>query len=94
MYTIDLSIRNTAFPVSIQRKTAEDAEAIYKQILDAMASGKPDILELTSEGKVEKKVAIRSTEISGVQMSQKEGGTGAAGRTPGFFAIPAAAEVE
>jgi hypothetical protein len=94
MYTIDLSIRNTAFPVSVQRKTNEDAESIYKQILDAMTTGKPEILELTSEGKVEKKVAIRSSEISGVQMSQKEGGSGTTGRTPGFFAVPLGAEAE
>ncbi len=46
MFTIDLTLRNTPFPVSIQRKTSEDAEAVYHLILAAMRSGNPDIVEL------------------------------------------------
>ncbi|EAW44813.1 hypothetical protein PN465_12365 [Nodularia spumigena CS-584] len=89
MFTIDLSIKNTAFPVSVQRKTAEDAEAIYQLILAAMRSGNPDIVELKCEGKTEKKVAVRSSEISGVQIVQKDGATTSGGRPPGFFAVTA-----
>jgi hypothetical protein len=54
MFTIDLTLRNTPFPVSVQRKTSEDAEAIYQLILAAMRSGNPDIVELICEGKTEK----------------------------------------
>ncbi|MFH7027634.1 MAG: hypothetical protein ACHBN1_20105 [Heteroscytonema crispum UTEX LB 1556] len=89
MFTIDLTLRNTAFPVSVQRKTAEDAEAIYQLILAAMRSGNPDIVELKCEGKTEKKVAVRSSEISGVQISQKDGTATGGGRPPGFFALTA-----
>ncbi|MDB9373932.1 hypothetical protein [Nodularia sphaerocarpa] len=89
MFTIDLSIKNTAFPISVQRKTAEDAEAIYQLILAAMRSGNPDIVELNCEGKTEKKVAVRSSEISGVQIVQKDGATTSGGRPPGFFAVTA-----
>ncbi|HYW22327.1 MAG TPA: hypothetical protein VE956_24060 [Nodularia sp. (in: cyanobacteria)] len=89
MFTIDLSIKNTAFPISVQRKTAEDAEAIYQLILAAMRSGNPDIVELKCEGKTEKKVAVRSSEISGVQIVQKDGATTSGGRPPGFFAVTA-----
>jgi vacuolar-type H+-ATPase subunit D/Vma8 len=89
MFTIDLSIKNTAFSVSVQRKTAEDAEAIYQLILAAMRSGNPDIVELKCEGKTEKKVAVRSSEISGVQIVQKDGATTSSGRPPGFFAVTA-----
>ncbi|WP_414549581.1 hypothetical protein [Anabaena sp. CCY 0017] len=89
MFTIDLSIKNTAFPVSVQRKTAEDAEAIYQLILAAMRSGNPDIVELKCEGKTEKKIAVRSSEISGVQIVQKDGATTSGGRPPGFFAVTA-----
>ena len=87
MFTIDLTVRNTAFPASVERKTQEDAEAIYQLVLSAMRSGNPDIIELESEGKVEKKIAIRATEISGVQMTKKEGSAGGSGKTPGFFAL-------
>ena len=89
MFTIDLSIKNTAFPVSVQRKTAEDAEAIYQLILAAMRSGNPDIVELKCEGKTEKKIAVRSSEISGVQIVQKDGANTGGGRPPGFFAVTA-----
>ncbi len=89
MFTIDLTVKNTAFPVSVQSKSAEDAEAVYQAVLAAMRSGTPDIIELKCEGKTEKKVAVRSSEISGVQLIQKEGSAMGAGRPPGFFAVPA-----
>jgi hypothetical protein len=87
MFTIDLTLRNTAFPISIERKSAEDAEEIYQRILTAIRSGNPDIVELESEGKTEKKIAVRASEISGVQLTQKDGSVAGAGRPPGFFAI-------
>lgn len=89
MFTIDLSIRNTAFPISVQRKTAEDAEAVYQLILAAMRSGSPDLVELKCEGKMEKKIAVRASEISGVQIVQKDGATTSSGKPPGFAAFTA-----
>ncbi|MDF5726250.1 MAG: hypothetical protein PUP91_38595 [Rhizonema sp. PD37] len=89
MLTIDLSVKNTALPISVQIKSEEEAEATYQEILTAMRSGRTDILELKSEGKVEKKVAVRISEISGVQLSQKEGTVAGGGRPPGFFALAA-----
>ena len=85
MISIDVILKNTPFPLQVQRKSAEEAEAVYKQILEAMRSGTPDIVELTCDRQSEKKVAVRASEISGVQMSQKDSTT--SGRTPGFFAL-------
>ena len=87
MFTIDLTVRNTAFPASIQRKTSEDAETVYQQVLSAMRSGNPDIIELECEGKIEKKIAIRASEISGIQITQKDSPASGSGKTPGFFAL-------
>lgn len=87
MFTIDLSIKNTAFPISVQRKSAEDAEAVYQLILAAIRSGNPDIVELKCEGKTEKKIAVRASEISGVQITQKDGVSTGSGKPPGFFAL-------
>jgi ApbE superfamily uncharacterized protein (UPF0280 family) len=84
MFNIDLTVKNTAFPLSVQRKTSEDADAIYQLLITAMRSGTPDIIELKCEGKVEKKIAVRASEISGVQVVQREGAA-ASGRSPGFF---------
>ncbi|WP_414564487.1 MULTISPECIES: hypothetical protein [unclassified Anabaena] len=89
MFTIDLSLRNTAFPISVQRKSAEDAEAVYQLILAAMRSGNPDLVELKCEGKTEKKIVVRASEISGVQIVQKDGASTSSGRPPGFFAVTA-----
>ncbi|WP_017651819.1 hypothetical protein [Fortiea contorta] len=89
MFTIDLSLRNTAFPISVQRKSAEDAEAVYQLILAAMRSGNPDLVELKCEGKADKKIAVRASEISGVQIIQKDGVTTSSGRPPGFAALTA-----
>lgn len=89
MFTIDLTVKNTAFPVSIQRKSSEDAEAVYQLITTAMRSGNPDIIELKCEGKTEKKIAVRASEISGLQVTQKEGSAIGTGRPPGFFAVTA-----
>ncbi|MBW4630527.1 MAG: hypothetical protein KME30_01090 [Iphinoe sp. HA4291-MV1] len=89
MFTIDLTVKNTAFPISIERKTAEDAEEVYLLIVKAMQTGNPNIVELKSEGKIEKKVAVRTSEISGVQLTQKEGSAAGSGRPPGFFAVAA-----
>ncbi len=85
MIAIDLTVKNTPFPVSVQRKEVAEAEAVYTQIVEAMRTGSPDILELTCDRQGEKKVAIRTSEISGVQMSQKDSST--TGKTPGFFAL-------
>ncbi|MDZ8055815.1 MAG: hypothetical protein RMX68_009105 [Aulosira sp. ZfuVER01] len=87
MFTIDLTVKNTAYPISVQRKSAEDAEAVYQLILAAMRSGNPDIVELKCEGKTEKKIAVRASEISGVQILQKDGVTTSSGRPPGFVAL-------
>jgi len=87
MFTIDLSIKNTAFPISVQRKTTEDAEAVYQLILAAMRSGNPDIVELKCEGKTEKKIAILASEIVGVQIIQKDGSSVGGSRPPGFIAL-------
>ena len=85
MYTIDLTLKTTPLPLSIQRKEASDAEAIYQKVLTAMRSATADIIELTCEKEEGKKLAVLSDQISAVIISQKSGAA-AAGRVPGFFA--------
>ena len=87
MFSIDITVRNTAFPASVQRKNQEDAESVYQLVLSAMRSNSPEIIELECEGKVEKKIAIRASEISGIQITQKDGTASGSGKTPGFFAL-------
>ncbi len=91
MYTIDIIVRNTALPVSIDRKEADDAEQVYQQILSAMNSEQLQVLELTCEKQEGKKVAVVSTAIAAVIVSQKSGGS-TAGRSAGFFSTATTTE--
>lgn len=87
MFIIDVTLKNTPVALSVQRKTEEDAKGLYRQILEAMQSGSPKILELTCEQLVGKTVGILVGEISAVQMSEKSSTAAASGRPPGFFAL-------
>ncbi len=86
MFSIDIIVKNTPVSLSVQRKLVEDAEAVYQQVLEAMRNSQPQILELTCEKNPEKKVAVVSSEISGVVISQKSG-TASTGRAPGFVSM-------
>ncbi|MDJ0842907.1 hypothetical protein [Crocosphaera sp.] len=86
MISIDLALKYTPLPISVQRKEIEDAQALYDQIINAMKSATPELIELTCEKQTEKKVAVMSDQISAVILSQKDGGA-SAGRVPGFFSM-------
>lgn len=89
MFSIDLTLKNSPFPISVQRKEADDAQAVYQQILEAIRSQTSEVLELTCEKQPEKKVAVLTDQISAVIVAQKSGAT-SSGRVPGFFAAGAA----
>jgi hypothetical protein len=86
MFTIDLTLKNTPIPLSVQRKSAEEAEATYQEILKAMSSESPKLLQLSCDHQADKKIGVLSNQIGAVMVSQKSGAAGA-GRTPGFFAL-------
>ncbi|MBE9123777.1 MULTISPECIES: hypothetical protein [Microcoleaceae] len=86
MFSIDMIVKNTPVSLSVQRKLAEDAEAVYQQVVEAIRNSQPQILELTCEKNPEKKVAVLSSEISGVVISQKSGAA-SSGRAPGFVSM-------
>jgi len=84
MFIIDLTLKNTPVTLSVQRKSADDAKAVYQKVLDAIRSGNPVVLELTCEQMPEKTVGVLVSEISAVQISEKSSTTAASGRPPGF----------
>jgi len=55
MYIVEISLKLTPMPFSVQRKVLEDAQGIYDRVLEAMRSGTPQLLELTCEHQPEKK---------------------------------------
>ncbi len=87
MYIVEFTLKYTAMPLTVQKEKKEAAEALYKKALDAISSGNPITLEATCDKVTDKKVAIAVAELAAVQMYDKEGQGGAAGRAPGFFSL-------
>ncbi|MDY6937778.1 MAG: hypothetical protein SWY16_08930 [Cyanobacteriota bacterium] len=85
MFTIDVMLKLSPLPLSVQRKTEEDAQALYQQIQEAMKSETPQLLELTCDRQTEKKLCVLTSELCAVQVSEKSGGA-ASSKQPGFFA--------
>jgi hypothetical protein len=85
MFTLDLLVKYTPVPVSIEKKEQSEAQTLYNQILEAMTKGEPQIIELTCDKQEGKKIALKSDQISGVVIADKSAST-SQGKTPGFFA--------
>lgn len=83
MYIVEISLKLTPMPFSVQRKVVEDAQDLYDRILEAMKSGTPQLLELTCEHQPEKKVTLLTSEITAVQFYEKSG-SAMTGKRPGF----------
>lgn len=85
MLTIDLMLKNSPLPISVQKKEQEEAQALYQKILGAMGAATSEVIELHCDKEVGKTVAVLSDQISAVIMSDKAGAT-TTGRSAGFFA--------
>ena len=73
MYTVELILKSNPIALSVQRKDQENAEALYQQIVSAIADGNTKVLELTCEKQEGKKVTVLTSEISAIQVSEKSG---------------------
>ena len=83
MYVIELALRMSPVPISVQRKEQADAESLYQQIRQALEQGQPRMLELTCEKMEDKKVTMLISEVLAVQLYEKASATGGSKR-PGF----------
>lgn len=87
MFTIELTLKHTALPLSIQKKTQAEAEAAYQAVLESMKTGHPGIIELSCDQQPHKQVSVLSSELAAVQIFEKTATATASGRPPGFFAL-------
>ena len=83
VYVIELALRMSPVPVSVQRKELADADALYQQIRQAIDHGQPRLLELTCEKVDGKKVTLLVSEVLAVQLYEKASASGGSKR-PGF----------
>ena len=83
MYVIELALKLSPFPLSVQRKEIRDAEALYQKVRQCMEKGHPRLLELTCEKVEGKKLTVLVQDIVAVQIYEKTSATGGTKR-PGF----------
>jgi hypothetical protein len=87
MFTVELTLKNTALPLSVQKKEVNDAEKLYTDISAAIRTQSSDLIELTCDQQPHKKINVLASELAAVQMFEKTSTATASGRPPGFFAL-------
>jgi hypothetical protein len=85
MYSLELNLRFSPFPLSIQKKEFEDVKRIYDQIKDYMNESveTSKLIELRCDKVQDKLIAVRAQEIISVQIYEKSSVAGGSKR-PGF----------
>jgi hypothetical protein len=87
MFTIELTLKHTAMPLSVQKKEQSDAEAAYNAMVEALRSGSGQLVELACDQQPNKRISVLASELAAVQIFEKSGTATASGRPPGFFAL-------
>ena len=84
MYSLELSLRYSPFPLSIQKKEFDDAKRIYDEIKSVMNDSleNSNLIELRCDKVQDKLIAVRAKEIISVQIYEKSSVAGA--KKPGF----------
>ena len=84
MYSLELSLRYSPFPLSIQKKEFNDVKRIYDEIKSSMnETYESNLIELRCDKVQDKLIAVRAKEIISVQIYEKSSVAGGAKR-PGF----------
>ena len=85
MYSLELSMRYSPFPLSIQKKEFEDVQQIYDEIKNAMNENleSSNLIELRCDKVQDKLIAVRAKEVISVQIYEKSSVAGGSKR-PGF----------
>jgi len=84
MFTLELTLRYSPFPISIQKKEYDVVLRVFEQIKNSMRENTNSVLiDLTCEKIKSKSIAVLSSEIIAVQMYEKSAIAGGSKR-PGF----------
>ena len=84
MYTLELSLRYSPFPISIQKKEYEEVSKLFEEVKNAMMNKNSSaLIELKCEKINSKSLAVLSNEIIAVQIYEKSAIAGGTKR-PGF----------
>ena len=84
MFTLELSLRYSPFPISIEKKEYDDVLRVFEQIKNAMRENADSaLIDLTCDKMDSKSIAVLSKEIIAVQIYEKSAIAGGSKR-PGF----------
>ena len=84
MFTLELSLRYSPFPISIQKKEHDEVLRVFETIKNAMKENANSVLiDLTCDKMKSKSIAVLSSEIIAVQIYEKSAVAGGSKR-PGF----------
>jgi len=73
MYILELALKGNPLTLSVSRKEKEGADALYQEILAKIRSRESELIELTCEKEVDKKVAVIASEVVAVLVAEKSG---------------------
>jgi len=85
MYSLELSLRYSPFPIAIQKKEYSDAKGMYDEIKKNMNDNdnNSNLIELKCDKVQDKLIVVRAKEVIAVQIYEKSSVAGGAKR-PGF----------
>ena len=85
MYSLELSLKYSPFPIAIQKKEYVDVKGIYDEIKNNMKNNdsNSNLIELKCEKVQDKLIVVRAKEVIAVQIYEKSSVAGGAKR-PGF----------
>ena len=85
MYSLEISLRYSPFPLSIQKKNYEDVKRIYDEIKDFMTGDNQNstLIELSCDKVQDKLITVLAKEVISVQIYERSSIAGGSKR-PGF----------
>tara|TARA_Y100001978_G_scaffold180675_1_gene176362 strand:- start:692 stop:955 length:264 start_codon:yes stop_codon:yes gene_type:complete len=83
MYTIELTLRYSPFPISIQKKEYEVALNVFNDIKNRMQENNNNLIDLSCEKMKDKTISVLAKEIIAIQIYEKSAIAGGSKR-PGF----------
>ena len=85
MYSLEISLRYSPFPLSVQKKDYEEVKRIYDEIKDFMNGNSQHsaLIELSCEKVQDKILTVLAKEVISVQIYEKSAVAGGSKR-PGF----------
>tara|TARA_B100000900_G_scaffold405600_1_gene415429 strand:- start:175 stop:444 length:270 start_codon:yes stop_codon:yes gene_type:complete len=85
MYSLEISLRYSPFPLSIQKKDYDDVKRTYDEIKDFMTGNNQNstLIELKCEKVQDKLISVLAKEVISVQIYEKSAVAGGSKR-PGF----------